>query len=889
MKSSRRSLSAFLIATSALIAPHALAQQADGEAGAQEVTEPVDPQEADQQTTETTTDSGDVITVLGEYIPEPLQETSEVAAFLTDEDLQRQGDSDAAAALTRVTGLSIAEGRFIYVRGLGERYSSAVLNGSPLPSPEPLQRVVPLDLFPASILRGVAVQKSYSVEYPGEFGGGVIDLSTKALPDRNFLEIGVSGGFNTETTLSTGYTYEGDELDVIGFDDGTRKTPSLLYRAISSGRRLNQQLNLDPDLTAQQELQQIGQSLENSRIRLIQENTSIPGNGSIDIAGARIFDFGDTRVGFSGLVGFSNGWKTRDGFQQEGDLSTSLNRLVVTKSFDVTTTTNEVGWDGLFDAGVQFGNHEVQLTNLYIRRTSKEASVRFGSDQFAGADIRTERTALYERELFSTQMLGKFDFGDLDVQARAGYAQTSREAPYQWELRTFFDPSINRYLYDAGSRVNNNIGFDDLTDEITSSGLDVSYAIPQSGVRDIVLSAGLSQSDNSRKSSALDFRFQNVGGALPLAMQQSRVDYLFSDFNINPNRFEIVESTDANAAYRAKLEVVGAYVKADLEPIPFLRTSFGLRGERAIETLQIIGQRPRDLKEGYYLPAATVTWNFFPDMQLKFGASQTIGRPQFRELAPQQYLDPDSDRLFIGNPFLRDTRLDNFDLRYEWFFDQSQYFAVGAFYKDIKRPVEAVVFQLSTDRVAQTYLNAPKAILQGAEIEVKKLFDQPFESGWLAGKSFLVQANYTFTDSEVQVGPGDLVFLTEGNGSPSPARSVIPDGSRLQGQSEHVANLQLGFEDEAQQGTLLVTYVSERSSARGPSGQPDYIQEPGVIMDFNYKRNFAAAGREFTFNFKAGNLLDEHYIESQNFNNSEVTINKYDLGRTFTFGLSTAF
>lgn len=129
----------------------------------------------------------DQVVVRGEYIPEPMLQTSEVASFVTREDMERTGDSSAAVALTRVTGLSLSRGKYVYVRGLGERYSSALFNGSPLPSPEPMQRVVPLDLFPSDVLQSVTVQKTYSADYPGEFGGGVIDLQSMAVPEKPFF------------------------------------------------------------------------------------------------------------------------------------------------------------------------------------------------------------------------------------------------------------------------------------------------------------------------------------------------------------------------------------------------------------------------------------------------------------------------------------------------------------------------------------------------------------------------------------------------------------------------------------------------------------------------------------------------------------------------------
>jgi outer membrane receptor protein involved in Fe transport len=279
-------------------------------------------------------------------------------------------------------------------------------------------------------------------------------------------------------------------------------------------------------------------------------------------------------------------------------------------------------------------------------------------------------------------------------------------------------------------------------------------------------------------------------------------------------------------------------------------------------------------------------------MQLRVGASKTIGRPQFRELAPQQYLDPDSDRLFIGNPFLIDTELTNFDARYEFFFGPSQFFTLGAFYKDMENPIESVVSEQGAT-IQQTYLNAPKANLYGAEIEVRKVFVDPFPNAWwLGGKDIFLQSNYTWADSEVQVDAGDTVFPLSGGGAPQPATNFIIDGSRLQGQSEHVANLQIGWEDpEAKsQGTLIVTYVSERSSARGRPGEPDFIQEPGVMMDFVYRREVDEVfGRPVTLTLKAQNLLDEDYLEHQEFGGGEVIINQYDLGTTFSVGASTRF
>ena len=180
IRDSNPTRSGLFLAISALLAANtALAQDAP------QAATPAPQQQAQADDTKTL----DSVVVRSEYIPEPLMQSSSVISVVTQADFERTGDGDAAQALTRVSGLSLVSDKFVYVRGLGERYSSALFNGSPLPSPEPLQRVVPLDLFPSEVLAGVTVQKTYSVRYPGEFGGGVIDLQGLTVPDEPFLSL----------------------------------------------------------------------------------------------------------------------------------------------------------------------------------------------------------------------------------------------------------------------------------------------------------------------------------------------------------------------------------------------------------------------------------------------------------------------------------------------------------------------------------------------------------------------------------------------------------------------------------------------------------------------------------------------------------------------------
>lgn len=883
MKTLSLTLSGLLLASTALIAPGvAMAQQQDpvpAEVPAQ------DPQPESQV---------DEIVVLGRYIPEPLRETSEVAAFVTQEDLQRTGDDDAAAALTRVTGLSIVEGRFIYVRGLGERYSSALLNGSPLPSPEPLQRVVPLDLFPSSVLEGVTVQKTYSANYPGEFGGGVIDLQTITAPREAFLTVSASIGGNTETTGREGLIYYGSRTDFNGFDDGTRDVPGLLADALATGNRVA----TGADFTST-EIQAIGRDFVNAPLNLLQTQDYMQPNFGIDIAGGRTWDMGNgVDLGLVFVAGYDNSWRTRTGIQQEGRLD--VDQLVVQTSYDYVSTENDVGLN--FLGGLSLGNedHELKWTNLYVRNTTKEARTREGIDFAApgSGEVRDDYTEWFERTLFTSQLAGTHWLmdGDLELSWRGAYALTQRDAPYEKVIRYRLDPD-GVYRHDTEAQ-RNSTSFSELEDEILSGGADLAWTTALSDVRDLTVRGGVAYSDNTRDAQRRDFRFYAPNG-LPLDVQDSRVDYLFSDFNLGPNLLELQEITPSGgaAAYEAGLETQAAYVQVEAEIIPLVSVSAGVRYEDAtqfVTPVDLFGGalvfQPTQLENTYWLPSATLTWNFAEDMQLRLGASKTIGRPQFRELAPQQYLDPDNDRLFFGNPYLVDTELVNLDARVEWYFARGQYVTGGVFYKDIENPIESSINDIGSV-IQQTYLNAPNATLMGFEIDAKKYWEMPDHSwDFVANKRWLVQANYTFTDSEVNVEAGDTVIPLSSGGVARPASDYIIDGSRMQGQSEHLANLQLGWEDEVarSQATILVTYVSERSSARGRPGEPDLIQEPGVMLDFVYRKDFDWMGRDMGLGIEVRNLLDEQYLEYQELGN-RITANAYDLGMSGSISLTTRF
>lgn len=824
------------------------------------------------------------VVVRGQFIPEPQRETSQVATFLSTADLTRQGDSNAALALTRLSGLSIVSGKFAYVRGLGDRYSSALLNGSPLPSPEPLRRTVPLDLFPASVLSGAAVQKTYSANYPGEFGGGVIDLQTLRQPAENFLTIKAGVSANTETTGSDGLFVGGGDLDWSGYDDGLRDIPGPLGALLASGERLNDQT------PAQIEI--IGESLVNSPLSVIQQGKLDPNpNGSVE--GGLILDKGQYDIGLIGVVGFESGWTTRDATRQyvEGGVLGSDQRQLST-AYDATI-------NALGSGSIGWGDNEIQATLFYVHTTTKQAEITTGTDFNAPGstgEIFDESSGWFERELSFLQLRGDHKVNGIDLSWRGAYAVSTRDAPYDRSLRRTPDAD-GVPLYSTAN--NYGILFSNLEDKIGSFGADASYTVDIGNARELVMSGGFDVASTERSYDFLSLRF--VGGnAIPLDVQQARPDYLFSPDNIGPGRFVLQEITTPNDSYSAGLDVNAFYVQTDLDILDFVRGTVGFRYEDAEETVKTFdrfgnpGAGDVNLSNDYVLPAFTLTWNFADDLQLRAGYSQTIARPQFRELALSSFIDPETDRVYRGNSGLVDSELKNYDARVEYYLGRNQFITAGAFYKDIKNPIEEVQYSTASFVFETTFINSPKAELYGAELEYRTNFSMPISNAWFDAREWLFSANYTYTSSEVQANDGDLVFDPISRSRRDAALFGL-DGSDLQGTPQNILNMQFGWESDVDQLTLLLGWVDDRILQRGfgigAAALPDVIEEPGVQLDLVFNRTFTLGGRDVELGLKGRNLLGTKHSEYQMTQGDvgRTEFNTYERGTTLSASLSTTF
>jgi outer membrane receptor protein involved in Fe transport len=899
-------LAGLLLLTTSLTLPSVLhAQDAQGE----DAVQAEEPEEQEQEPEADELDQPDIsvpgggIIVTGRRNRDPARNSGQVLSVLSEADIARTGEGDIAGALARVSGLSLVGNGRVFVRGLGDRYSLALLNGLPLPSPEPLSRVVPLDIFPTSVIASSLVQKTYSANFPGEFGGGVINLTTKAIPAEDFLTISISGSGDTETTFQNGLTYFGSRWDGLGFDNGNRDFPTALQGLIASGTRIN-----DAPIEVQRQL--AGQVMPLNLVTL-QKNDVLPANFSASITGGGSFEIGDGNyLGIIATAGITNSWRNRNVTSQQFGDAEAGQILFDSQNF---ITDNKVLVNGLIGLGLDIGEHTIRWTNLYIRDTLKTARLATGTDAFTDVarpfDFQTQQTGWFERQLMDSQLVAELNFDKFEIDLRGGYARTDREAPYNAivpYIRTNIpnDPFGDKFVVDVGALIGGTeriqVGFEDLTEELWFGGADVTFEVSDT----LSLTAGYAYSDTTRRSLSFIVRpllgssaelttaLRALGLRRPGDIINGAVLAEFPDGR--PFFNATVSDPTPFPVFDAALTVHAGYGLARYRPTDRLNIEAGVRYEDGLQVaapdLRFGGGNiatPTRIANDYFLPSATVTWEAIDDLQLRFSASQTIARPQFRELVEQTYFDPESNRRFRGNPFLQDSELLNIEARAEYYMGGPNRVSLAGFFKSIDNPIEN--FLITAPGIIETsYANAPSAELYGAELDLAYGIDLSNWGSFFETKQFLILANYTYTQSSIAVGAADLAPIPGATGQL--ASQLFDNGAPLVGQSDHVANVSFGIEDldKVQQFTVMFNYASERVTLRG-GALPDVVEDPGLTVDLVARSQVKLGGVPLELSFEARNIFGRDNFEFQEVNGNRAELNTFDVGTSFAIGLKAEF
>lgn len=778
-----------------------------------------------------------------------------VSDGLSAEEIHQSVASDAAGALTKVTGVSVVDSGFVFVRGLGERYSSTMLNNAVIPTTEPEKRVVPLDLFPASLIDGIKVVKSYTPDLPGEFSGGVVQLTTVEFPTQKVLKFSATSGYNSRTSFRRFNSYAGGGNDAFGFDDGTRSLPGL----IPSDQRL-----IQGKFTAQQ-LQAFGRSFADNWQP--QQISSMRPQQSYSVVGGNTFG----RVGIVGALTFSNRpinqAETQRYLRQGGSGPVVFTNY---ENFQSDTESSRLG--GVLNLAIRLSPaHKLIFRNTLTRDSDKEAREFSGYDGTNDGNLWSQRLRWVERGLLSTGVEGNHSFAALGnslVKWQFTYASSMRNEPDMREvIRGRLDDG--RYIY-LGLSSSGQRFFNNLTDHIYEPQVEWSKPFFK-GAFTGIFSVGFRGTFRSRDFQARRFRFiPQRSSTLDLFAPS---DQLFSTANIRPDGFQLNEFTRATDRYAANMDIYAGYAMVDMNLGPRWRLIGGVRVEDAdiqVNTIDplVPGAKPQmaSLVNRDPMPSANVIYALTPRQNLRFGFAHTVSRPDFRELSPFDFNNVYGGFVTQGNPNLLRATINNSDARWEWFLGGNQIFAASFFAKTFTNPIEVTI--LPSNDLRQTYVNAQGARNFGIEIESRtelRRFSPRL-------RDYAVQGNFTFVDSNIDIRPEDASLLT------SQHRPLL-------GQSRYIYNVIADWKKPRwRSGARFdLNYVSRRISDVGTFGLPDIYQEGSIFMDFSYQYALTEDAK-YVLRLTGENLGDNHYHWTQ----GEFTQRSYRLGRTFSVGITVS-
>jgi outer membrane receptor protein involved in Fe transport len=796
---------------------------------------------------------------------------AEIVDVLGAEQISRAGDSDVAAALKRASGVTIVGGSYAYIRGLGERYSNTLLNGIAVPTPNPTRRVIPLDLFPAAMLDTINIQKGYSASLPGEFSGGLVDLRTRSVPQEFLLDLGGQIGFNTEASFAKGLRYQGGAFDWIGVDDGARALPKNLAKAIAQGP-LRPKTPIASGFSPE-EIERFGEKLSDVWDTNMRD---LPPASRISGALGNRYQIGAFKFGFFALGRWDQNWNNYHEIRRDF-VPTSERRLEQVNDFKALRTAREVKTNAYLNLEGGLDDHKVFGRVMLIRDSSDEVRFLQGFSNTEGADIRRVRLWWVENELFDWQIGTEHTFkrlGDLWLHFLYSQATATRNEPKQRNYRLDQVPGTEQFEFSRRAD-NNQLSYGFLEDEDRSFRLDLKLPFSMFAERlKTELAAGYWQTERERNASIRRFRFSPTGpkAADRGLLTSPSLETILSPPNIGPDGFVLVETTRATDNYVATQNLKAYYTQLDNTFYDAVRLSGGVRIEENQQTVTTFAlfdptNQPvvATLESRDALPGVTLTFLFSEAQQLRLSWGKTLSRPDFRELSPAPFTDPETDRETVGNPNLQPAEFHHYDARWEYYFSPKENLSLGFFWKDLTNPIEKVL--LPGPAGLLQFQNAASAKVYGVEVDFRKelTFLHPKLEGFYLG------GNYTWSQSEIELLPENLQTLT------NPKRP-------LQGHSKHIVNVQLGYdnEDSGTQATLLYNTFSQRISQVGSLGAPDIYEEPFHQLDFVVQQ---ALSEHLSLQVRAQNLIDSKV----RFTQDNQLQRAFRRGRDFSLALNLRF
>lgn len=793
------------------------------------------------------------------------------AQVITDnmgaDEMRGNNDGDAAAAMQRVTGISVVDNQYVFVRGLGERYSNTQLSGATLPTTEPDKKVVPLDMFPSGLLDSVQVAKSYSPERSAEFAGGLVQINPIKLPNRPVVDF--SYGMSAYT-IATGKQIPLSSLgsrDWLGFDNGARALPAVFPDSKIVRRGIfTPNVGFTPE-----EITAFGRALN---------NTWRPSTKS-GAPGQSWGVVGGNRFGKVGIVA-SLSQSYREQFVREERAFYRVDegdQLEAVSNYDIQYGTQRAQLGAVANISYQLStNHHLTLQNFYTHSGRDEGRVFEGPNTENNFYYFNNRLQFVEEGMLLNGLSGDHFFRNLSnsrLDWRATYARATRDEPdlretlYQATLVTRPDGSLGYsgtpVLADesqSGFRMFN--ALDDNTLDVAANW----SVFSTSGERPTQYKFGFNIVDRDRAFESRRFRFipntAGSGGSVPTDLTRTPEE-IFSSANIGP-AFRFNEETRPVDAYDGQQTTAAGYGMLDVAFSARTRLIAGARVERFEQNVTsfdpfglFLSTTTSSLNNTDLFPSINLVQGLKADSNVRLGYSTTVNRPEFRELATFEFTDVVGARAVRGNPDLQRALIHNVDARWEMFPGARNVLAASTFFKYFDRPIERIVIAGAQPIV--TFQNAESASNFGFELEfARELFE-----------GFFVNANYTFVDSEIRLNQDQ--------------RTVQTSLQRpLAGQSRNVFNFSTDYTNHGFNVRLLVNRYGDRISDVGSNGAPDIIEQGRPQIDLVMSQR---VGR-VNMRFGVDNLADSRYNYTQGVGATQERERSYVLGRviSLSFGFN---
>ncbi|HUF11914.1 MAG TPA: TonB-dependent receptor [Longimicrobiales bacterium] len=781
-----------------------------------------------------------------------------VVNSITAEQMARSPDGDAAAAVQRVSGVTVQDGRYVFVRGLGERYTTTALNGARLPSPEPEKKIVPFDLFPSSLLASITTSKTFTPDQPGDFSGAQVNIRTREFPTRSTLRLTAGSGLTDGITGNAVVLPSTSGAEWLGYAGDDRSLPEPVRDA--------------------GDLQDAGLSAEDmTRLAGTFRNAWEARRGTAPPAGS----FGLSAGGSEELLGRTLGYILSGTYatsndSRENEIRTTAmagtdGEAVVASRYTGSTGTNSVLWGGLLNLSATFGGHSrLSLNNTYNRSSDQSARLEQGTDENLGLPLEIHRLGFVERSVRSSQLAGEHQLSrDHRLDWSLTNSAVERNEPDRSEIvfSTELDVATGQPLPRAWYGSSNEAAvrtFGELDERSDEGRVDYSWTFGDS-YEPHRLKVGALARMAVRDASNFAYSI-SAPGTLTREQREAPPEEIFEQYTQPGSTAFSLTSLGQGGSYQADEEVYAAYGMMEYAVGERLRLVGGARVERSeVEVRSLSTNRdtavaaPTDID---VLPALAAHFRLTEDQNLRVSASRTLSRPEYRELSPILYREVLGGENVFGNAELRRARIENYDIRWEWYPSASEVVSLGVFAKRFHDPIERV-YVASSGTALVTFVNADEARNYGVEAELRT--DLGRFADWL--QPFTAFTNATLMRSEIRIGSG--------------LASRTNDERPMVGQAPYVLNAGVIYNSAGDRvsATLLYNVVGERIQSAAQAPLPDIYEQLRHMLDFALRLDL---GNGVAAKFDARNLLDQPYEVTQ----GDIVRESWETGRGYSFGLS---